>query len=200
MQTFIFQVALRQLGGELNFVWDIFWCQDFKEGHGNNCAGEAAMTLGFIFHLPCFSVALLQNWFCTDIFIDGMHFFSSLNTKNIRSVFHINASEMKFPSFICPSYCVLAKLLLSSSGNKLILILCIQRKILHRPSFFRIHLQLFHCSKCWFITVALNCSKLGTRKFLYLVFCTAVCIAYIVLGLRECYSTALISETSVRKE
>lgn len=181
MQTSIFQVALSQLGGEHNFVWDIFCCQDFMEGYGNTCAAEAAMTLEFIFHLPCFLVALLQNWCCTDIFIDGMHFFSSLNTKNVRSVFHVCASEVKFPSFIHPSYCVLAKLLLSSSDNKLIVVLCIQRNILHRTSFFRILLQHFHWSKSWCTTVALNCSKVGTRKLLYHYFCTAV---YCIHGAR----------------
>lgn len=147
VQTSIFQVALSQLGVEHNFIWDIFCCQDFMEGHGNICAAEAAMTLGFIFHLPCFPVALLKNWFCTGIFIGGMHFFSSLKTKNVRSVFHVCASEMKFPSFIHPSCCVLAKLCSTAQITKLLLVLCIQRNILHRPSFFRSHLQLVHCSK-----------------------------------------------------
>lgn len=177
MQTSIFQVALSQLGGEHNFVWDIFCCQDFLEGHGNICAAEAAMTLGFIFHLPCFPVPLLQNWFCTDIFIGGMHFFSSLNTKNIRSVFHVYASEMKFPSFIHPSYCVLAKLLLGSSDNKLLLVLCVQRNVLHRPSFFRSHLQLFHCSKSWCTAVALHCSRLGIRSC-YSLFSAQQCVLH----------------------
>lgn len=61
VQTSVFQVAPSQLGGEQNFVWNIFCCQDFVERHGNICAAEAAMTLGFIFHLPCFPVALQQN-------------------------------------------------------------------------------------------------------------------------------------------
>lgn len=47
----------------------------------NTYSAEAALTLGFIFHLSCFSIALLQNWSCTDIFIDGVDIFSSLNTK-----------------------------------------------------------------------------------------------------------------------
>lgn len=98
--------------------------------------------------------------------------------KNVRSVFHVCDSEIKFPSFIHPFYCVQAKLLLSSLDNKLILVLCIQRSILHRPLFFRIHLQPFHCTKSWCTSVALNCSKLDSRRLLYPVSCTAVCIAY----------------------
>lgn len=87
-----------------------FFCyQDFTEGHGNTCAAEAAMTLGFIFHLPCFSVALLQNWFCTDIFIDGMHFFSSLNTKKCQICVSCLCFRDEIPFFytsllLCSSY------------------------------------------------------------------------------------------------
>lgn len=65
-----------QLGGVHNLTSFTlsFWYQNFMRRHENTCSPDAAMTLGLIFHLLCFSVALLHNWTRTDIFIDGVRF------------------------------------------------------------------------------------------------------------------------------
>lgn len=75
VQISIFHVTLSQLGGTLSLTWFMISfavttiCRDVKT------LAETTMTLGFIFHLSCFSIAVLQNWSCAKVFVGGMYFF-----------------------------------------------------------------------------------------------------------------------------